>query len=181
MASNAARSMLDPGDAVVRILLPDNAGFLTVAWSREKDAVDNKVPLARDLMKKVLTSYSKRLSGLTEMETDFQKRAALDFAESPRTRDSSGTTVTTSTSTSTGTSATATTTTATTASSTVTSYDRALLEIYQFVLVRGTKRIVFKTQQPLITLFNEGGDGRKPKQLVTLGLWRSNAKKPRRR
>ena len=177
MASNAAHSMLDPGNAVVRILLPDNAGFLTVAWSREKDAVANKVPLARDLMKKVLTSYSKRLSGLTEMETDFQKRAALDFAESPRTRDSSGIT----TSTSTGTSATTTATTATGSSSTVTSYDRALLEIYQFVLVRGTKRIVFKTQQPLITLFNEGGDGRKPKQLVTLGLWRSNAKKPRRR
>ena len=177
MASNAAHSMLDPGNAVVRILLPDNAGFLTVAWSREKDAVANKVPLARDLMKKVLTSYSKRLSGLTEMETDFQKRAALDFAESPRTRDSSGIT----TSTSTGTSATTTATTATGSSSTVTSYDRALLEIYQFVLVRGTKRIVFKTQQPLITLFNEGGDGRKPKQLVTLGLWRSNTKKPRRR
>ena len=177
MASNAAHSMLDPGNAVVRILLPDNAGFLTVAWSREKDAVANKVPLARDLMKKVLTSYSKRLSGLTEMETDFQKRAALDFAESPRTRDSSGIT----TSTSTGTSATTTATATTGSSSTVTSYDRALLEIYQFVLVRGTKRIVFKTQQPLITLFNEGGDGRKPKQLVTLGLWRSNAKKPRRR
>ena len=177
MASNAAHSMLDPGNAVVRILLPDNAGFLTVAWSREKDAVANKVPLARDLMKKVLTSYSKRLSGLTEMETDFQKRAALDFAESPRTRDSSGIT----TSTSTGTSATTTATATTGSSSTVTSYDRALLEIYQFVLVRGTKRIVFKTQQPLITLFNEGGDGRKPKQLVTLGLWRSNTKKPRRR
>jgi hypothetical protein len=171
-AASVALSVLDPGEAVVRILLPDDGGFLTVAWSKD-DAGDGKVPLARDLMKKVLASYSKRLSGLSNMSTNFERRAALDFAKY-RSSGNSTTTISSSIST-------------LSTISTAASFDRSLLEVYRFAVVRGTKRTLFPTQQPLVTLFMEGGDGRKPMQMVTLGLWRSNwekdktAKKPRRR
>ena len=77
--TSMAISLLCPTNSIVRILLPDNGGFLTVAWNNDKDTIDSKVPLARDLMKKVLAKFSRKVLGLTTLETDFEKRAALDF------------------------------------------------------------------------------------------------------
>ena len=56
--------------AVVRVLIPDGGGFITVVWDLKED--DRKQPaVARDLMEKVLAKYSKRVLGLSEAATAF--------------------------------------------------------------------------------------------------------------
>ena len=166
MASIAAAQLLAPSNAVIRVLLPDNGGFLTVAWHNDKDIPDGKVPVARDLMKKVLAGYSKRVLGLTTLETEFEKRAALDFRPRRATDNKHD------------------------------NHQKTLLNLYRFVVVKGKKKTIYKPTQPLITLFNEAdndssssrkSDTPRPLQRVTLGLWRSNwqednqAARPRRR
>ena len=157
-----AISLLCPTNSIVRILLPDNGGFLTVAWNNDKDTIDSKVPLARDLMKKVLAKFSRKVLGLTTLETDFEKRAALDFRPRRATDTHND------------------------------DYRNTLLSLYRFVVMKGSKKTIFKPTQPLITLFTEGADDTKASSKqkmarVTLGLWRSNwqedtfAIRPRRR
>ena len=157
-----AISLLCPTNSIVRILLPDNGGFLTVAWNNDKDTIDSKVPLARDLMKKVLAKFSRKVLGLTTLETDFEKRAALDFRPRRATDTHND------------------------------DYRNTLLSLYRFVVMKGSKKTIFKPTQPLITLFTEGADdtnasSKQKMARVTLGLWRSNwqedtfAIRPRRR
>ena len=160
--TSMAISLLCPTNSIVRILLPDNGGFLTVAWNNDKDTIDSKVPLARDLMKKVLAKFSRKVLGLTTLETDFEKRAALDFRPRRATDTHND------------------------------DYRNTLLSLYRFVVMKGSKKTIFKPTQPLITLFTEGADDTKASSKqkmarVTLGLWRSNwqedtfAIRPRRR
>ena len=111
MASIAAAQLLAPSNAVIRVLLPDNGGFLTVAWHNDKDIPDGKVPVARDLMKKVLAGYSKRVLGLTTLETEFEKRAALDFRPRRATDNKHD------------------------------NHQKTLLNLYRFVVVKGKKKV----------------------------------------
>jgi hypothetical protein len=154
----AASALLTPKkNAVVRVVLPEQGGFLTVAWNKEKDIPEGKIPVAKDLMRKVLQSYSKRVLGLTTFDNEFDRRAALDFRPRRATDKQHD------------------------------DLSDKVYDLYRFVVVKGNIRTVFKPAQPLVTLFDAGDDSNNSSLLrVKLGLWRSNwqedeKNKPRRR
>ena len=143
---------------VVRVLIPDGGGFITVTWDSnegEKEDDSKDFAIARDLMKKVLAKYSKRVLGLGEASTPFDARAALDF----RTWDGS---------------------------TELSRKGKDPLDLYRFAsIIKDKPHCVFKDTKSLSLLFKENTEdfsnhNMKDSLKISLGLWRSGGLQRRR-